>query len=97
MTEILQTNIFFLITSVAVVAVTILVAVALFYLVSILRDVKDISGRIKRGSEIVGKDLSALRMVFKREGGKTQTIFTTFLDRFQPKKKKGVKKKKTNV
>lgn len=62
MDELLQTNLFFYITSAAVIVTTVLVCVALYYLVGILRDVREIVARLKRGSETLGEDLSSLRL-----------------------------------
>lgn len=98
MTEILQTNIFFFITSVAVVAVTILIGVILFYVVMILKDVKDVSERVKKGVGIVGKDLATLRRGVKKSGTKAQGIVGLILSRFIPakKNKKNATRKKKN-
>ena len=94
MSEVLQTNVFFFITSVAVVAVTILIGVALFYLVSILRNVRDISDKLKKGSDVLGKDLSEFRTVVKRDGVKARNIVEFFMDRLKTKRKRTVYKKK---
>lgn len=67
MNEVLQTNVFFVITSIAVVLLTILVSVALFYLIRILRNVRDITDRLKRGSEQLAEDALAMRS-FVHEG-----------------------------
>lgn len=67
MNEILQTNVFFVITSVSVVLVTILVIIALLYLIRILRNVRDITDRLRRGSEQLAEDALAVRS-FVHEG-----------------------------
>lgn len=61
MSEVLQTNIFFIIASFGVVVVTILVAIALWYIIRILRAVKDIAERVREGSEIIAEDAAHLR------------------------------------
>ncbi len=94
MSEILQTNIFFLITSVAVVSLTILVGFALFYVVSILRNVRDISNKVKKGSDVLGKDLSELHTAIKKNGSKTKSAFNFFAGKFASRKKRSAKKEK---
>ena len=94
MSEVLQANIFFFITSVAVIIVTILVGVALFYVVSILRNVRDISDKIKRGSDVLTQDLSEFRATVKAEGVKAKNIFNFFAERFRSKRKRAAPKKK---
>ncbi len=74
MTEILQTNIFFFITSVAVVLVTILVAWALYYVVGILRNVRDISQRIDTETIHLQHDIKKLRSTVKTEGMKVGVV-----------------------
>lgn len=61
MDQVLQTNIFFYITSVAVVVVTVLLGVALYYIIGILQNVRDVTDRIRRGSEQLAEDASELR------------------------------------
>lgn len=61
MTEILQANIFFFITAMAVVVFTTFLCVAVFYLIKILRSVKNITERIDQGSETIAEDIKQLR------------------------------------
>lgn len=91
---VLQTNIFFYITSVAVVLVTALVIVALFYIVSILRNVKDVSDTVKKGSDVLSEDLLVLHDNVKKEGSKVRQIVDYFLQLITPKRRKKSSKKK---
>jgi uncharacterized protein YoxC len=61
MSEVLQANIFFMITAIAVVVVTIMVAVALYYVIRILRAVRDIAERVREGSEVIAEDVATVR------------------------------------
>jgi len=61
MSEVLQANIFFFITSVAVIVFSLLVCVALYYVIKILRTVRNIVERIDSSSEAVAEDISQLR------------------------------------
>ena len=67
MSEVLQANVFFVITSIAVVVVTVLVCFVLWYLIKILRNVREITDRLRRGSEQLAEDANAVR-VFVHEG-----------------------------
>lgn len=97
MSEVLQANIFFFITSVSVVLVTILLVAVLFYVLGILRNVKEVTDRIKEGSRMLAQDFSQAREAIKREGKKTTNIISFFLDRFEPKKRRASRKKKAGA
>lgn len=64
MSEVLQANVFFFITSVAVVVFTILLCVALYHIIRILASVRRIVDRIEEGSEVIAEDMSHLRNYF---------------------------------
>lgn len=61
MDEVLHANIFFFITSVAVMLVTLLVCFALFHVIKILKSVRRIVERIDAGSEMIVEDVEQLR------------------------------------
>lgn len=67
MSEVLQANIFFVITSIAVVALTILLCFVLYQVVRILKNVRDITERLRRGSEQLAEDAQVVRS-FVHEG-----------------------------
>ncbi len=67
MSEVLQTNVFFVITSISVVILTLFTCVAMWYIIRILRNIRDVTSRIKRGSDLLAEDAQALRS-FMREG-----------------------------
>ncbi len=68
MDTVLQTNVFFFITSVATIVLSVLVGIALFYFIGILRNVRDVTDRMRRGTETLAEDLSDLRDNIKEEG-----------------------------
>lgn len=78
MSEILQANIFFMITSVAVVLFTLLVCVALFHVIKILRAVRRIIERVDEGSEHIAEDVSQLRE-YVMEGSLVSQIMKFFV------------------
>lgn len=61
MSEVLQANIFFVITSIAVVALTILLCFVLYQVLGILKNVRDITERLRRGSEQLAADAQEVR------------------------------------
>ncbi|OGG41738.1 hypothetical protein A2837_00785 [Candidatus Kaiserbacteria bacterium RIFCSPHIGHO2_01_FULL_46_22] len=61
MTEVLQANIFFFITTVAVVVFTVFSCVAMYMVIRILRSVRRITERIDEGSENIAEDIKQLR------------------------------------
>ncbi len=61
MSDVLLTNLFFTITAVAVIVVTILIAIGLYYVIGILRAVRDIAERVREGSELIAGDAAQLR------------------------------------
>lgn len=81
MSEVLQTNIFFFITSVAVVVVTILLAAVLVYVLLIVRNVKDITDRLREGSQLIASDFKALRDRLYATGSKLQRLGGFFWDK----------------
>lgn len=67
MSEVLQANIFFVITSIAVVVLTVLLCFVLYQLVRILKNIRDITERLRRGSEQLAEDAQVVRS-FVHEG-----------------------------
>jgi hypothetical protein len=68
MTEIAHADIFFFITSIAVIIISIGVLVALGYAIFILREVRFVAKKIRKASENVEQDFGALRTHVIRGG-----------------------------
>ena len=64
MTEILQANIFFFITSISVVIFTLLLCVAVYQVIKILKAVRRIMDRIEEGTEVLADDIENIRTSF---------------------------------
>ena len=75
MSEILQANIFFMITSVAVVFLTLFVCVILYHVIKILKSIRRIVDRVDEGSEIIAEDVSQLR-AYVTEGSLVSQIMS---------------------
>ena len=74
--SLLHADIFFLITTIALVIVSTGVIIALVYVIHILKAVKDITDRIREeGVEIIA-DLKALRKNLRDEGFKWKHVFS---------------------
>lgn len=95
MGEILLTNIFFIITSVAVIAFTILVSVILFQVFKIVRTIRRIVERVEEGSELIADEVSQLR-TYVIEGSLVSQIMGFFLNT-GPRKASRSKKKTTDI
>jgi hypothetical protein len=61
MSEVLQANIFFYIASVATIVFSILLCIAMYYVIKIVRSINKIVERIDAGSESIKEDISQLR------------------------------------
>lgn len=68
MDTLIHADIFFFITSVAVIAITAALVVVLIYLAQFLRNARDISRTVRKESEDIVADISELRTKTKREG-----------------------------
>ena len=64
MTEILQANIFFFITSVAVIIFSLLLCVVVYQIIKILKTVRRIVDRIEEGTEVLVEDMENIRTSF---------------------------------
>jgi hypothetical protein len=80
MDEVLHANIFFFITSVAVILFTLLVCVALFHVVKILQSIRRIVERIDASSEMIVEDVEQLRS-YVLEGSLVSQIVGFFVGR----------------
>jgi hypothetical protein len=78
MSDFLKQDIFFFVTTIAVVILTIFLAIAVFYVVRILRDLKYISSKAKTESDLIAEDLHELRTNVKQEGAKLK-FFSKFV------------------
>jgi hypothetical protein len=68
MSEVLQTNIFFLITGIAVIICSALVCVLLFHLIKVARKVRRLIDSVEAGAEVIAEDIQQLRTFFSNGG-----------------------------
>ncbi|MEN9649707.1 MAG: hypothetical protein RL094_674 [Candidatus Parcubacteria bacterium] len=90
MNTLIQANIFFFITSVVTIVLAIGVAVLLYYIIRIARNVEHISEKIKIESDHVTRDIHELRTRIREEGMKVIPLIG-FFSKFFTKKKESAK------
>lgn len=87
MQDLMQANIFFFVTTIAVIAITLVTVIAGAYAIRVLRDLTYISKRARDKSDEIIKDIDELRSSIKNQGLKTHFV-GAFLKRvFKGKKK----------
>jgi predicted PurR-regulated permease PerM len=79
MNELLQTNVFFFITSIAVVIFTGGFILLLYFLVPLIRDARDLMAKVHTAAEEVEDDFEALRDAAQEEGAKSKVIIDAIL------------------
>jgi 5-bromo-4-chloroindolyl phosphate hydrolysis protein len=87
MESLMKSDIFFFITSIAVVILTMLLAVAVAYVIKILRNVDDISTKAKDEAGLIKEDIAELRQNLKTEGSKIK-YFTNFFNKLKGRRPK---------
>lgn len=97
MNTISYSDVYFAITSVATIAVSGLIILALFFVLSILRDIKRISKIARKESEFIAKSFSQGVSVFGHELGEEtagflRTVFSLLLTKAVKAKTRRVKK-----
>ena len=92
----MHADIFFFITSIAVVLCTLLLCVVLFQVMRILRSIRRIVDRIEEGSEVIAEDIEHFR-AYASEGSLVSQLIHFFLgqrprpSRSRSKKRSGTK------
>jgi len=76
--EVLHANIFFVITSVAVVVFTAMLCVLLYQVIKIIKSVRRIVERVEQGSEVIAEDIEQLRS-FVIEGSLLSQVISFFM------------------
>lgn len=85
MDQIAKSEIFFIVTTVAVVVVTIFVAIISYYLIKIFKNVKHITTRARTETDLIAEDIGDLRQNLRRDGAKIKH-FTRFINNLTKKK-----------
>src|SRR6056297_2215702 len=92
MSEVLHANIFFVITSVAVVLFTVLLCYALYQVITILKSIRRIVDRIEEGSEMIAEDVENFRS-FVMEGSLISQLVGFFMGNRGAARRRGSRKR----
>ena len=87
MSDFYQMHVFFFISSIGFIVLTILLGAALVYIVKILKDIKYISRKAKTEADIISGELSDLRQNVKEQGAKLKFISSFFSNIYKKSKK----------
>jgi hypothetical protein len=87
METLIHADVFFFVSTIALLVVVFFLAIVLAYVVTILKDVKHVTRKIREESDEVIEDLQLLRSHIKNEGFKIVTL-GGFLTRFFNRKKR---------
>ena len=87
MDQFYKMDVFFFVTTIAVVVMTALLAAATIYVIRILKDVKYITRKARTEADIISGELSELRENVKEQGAKLK-FFNSFFRNVYKKSKK---------
>ncbi len=91
MDVIAKSDIFFIITGVSVIILTIVVIVALYYIIKILRNIFSLSKVVKKEGEDIIKDIGKARKGVRKGGVRLGKFISTLVT---PKKKRAPRRNK---
>lgn len=74
MSEAIHADIFFFITSIVTILIGGAVLVVLYYVIRIVRDLREIVGKLNRASHELERDFEEFRSAVKSEGTKVRTV-----------------------
>lgn len=95
MENIIHADIFFFITSIAVIIFTICLVIITFYITRILSDMKRISKTMAEEGNKIVNDIDDMRRKAREEGAKVMTIADFFLNLFAHRQRMSKDRKKT--
>lgn len=87
MNTIMKSDIFFFITSIAVVIIAVLLVILIVYLIKVSKDIKYISQKAKTEADNIIQDVSTLRTNIKEQGSKVKDLAGIFSHFYKQKKK----------
>ena len=79
MNTLVHADLFFFVTTVFVGILSLSTAIAMYYVIGILRDVKQLSAILKEEGERIGGDLAHLHLVAREEGSKLRAMLGLLL------------------
>ena len=97
MNTLIHADIFFFVTTIAVVVVAIALTVALVYLAKVLSDIKEITRQVKDETALFREDIAGLRSDVRREGFRIERLalfMKNLFKRIGPARQTGSRSKK---
>jgi len=91
--SLIHADIFFFISTIALILITIGISIAFVYVIRILKNVDDVSNKIKSESKEIVEDIKKLRLTLKEEGVKWKNI-VDLIRGFFIRKGESIKRKK---
>lgn len=92
MDTLIHADVFFFVTTIAVIVGTVAFTVMFFYFIKVLKNVRDVSREIKEEAQLIREDIRMTRENVKKEGFKLKHIVSLF-SRFSDKKTRSKKTK----
>ena len=86
MNTLIHADIFFFVTTIWVIIISAIIAVILWNVVYIVRDLRHISRKIREGGDALSGDLHDLHTVLRAEGAKANSIYKYFKHLFVKRK-----------
>jgi uncharacterized protein YoxC len=83
----MKSEVFFFITTIAIVVMTIALLVAIIYIIIFLRDLTHVSKRVRKESDEILDDVSELRADLKRDGFRMKKLTSFFKGVFKKRRK----------
>lgn len=80
--ELVHADIFFFITAIAVIVLSVGVAIIMYYVIGILRDVRAMVRQVRKAGDELEQDIDAMRIGLQKEGLKIQGAFNMILGFF---------------
>lgn len=96
-TSILKSDIFFVISSVSTIVVSVVLVVAIYYIVKILQDIKFLSSKAREEGERVLEDVKAFREEAEDKGVRITNVLYSFLGLVRSRPKSRNKRKDETV
>lgn len=97
MNTLVHADIFFFISTIALVIISLFVAVALFFVVKILRDVQVVVSKIRKAGNELEEDFEHLRSAVKAQGYKARAMVDVLIGFFSKKTRSNTPRTKKKV
>ncbi len=94
MNTLVHADIFFFVTTIAVIIVAIALTIALVYLAKVLSDIKEITKQVKEETVLFREDISGLRGDIKKEGFRVERFLMFAKNLFKKTKTRSKKEVK---